>query len=161
MKEDQFWDIIAKIEGSDEPEEDIREHLEALSIEELIGYQRCFDQLVNQANSWELWGAAYLIEGGCSDDGFMDFRYGLIALGQDIFEAAVEDPDSLAEVDLINEISNELFGYAALEIFSEKTGEEMEFLEQYGGDPEGEDWDFDDEEETQRRLPRLFSIHGM
>ena len=32
---------------------------------------------------WDMWAAAYLIGGGCSDDGFIDFRAGLIAQGLD------------------------------------------------------------------------------
>ncbi|MFD6821443.1 DUF4240 domain-containing protein [Streptomyces sp. NPDC060085] len=41
--------------------------------------------------------AAYLIGGGCSNDSFMDFRAGLIALGRDWYEKATADPDSLAD----------------------------------------------------------------
>ncbi|MEV7233888.1 DUF4240 domain-containing protein [Streptomyces sp. NPDC051020] len=46
---------------------------------------------------WDVWAAAYLIGGGCSDDSFMDFRAGLIALGRDWYERAAACPDSLAE----------------------------------------------------------------
>jgi hypothetical protein len=38
-----------------------------------------------------------LIEGYISDDSFMDFRDGLILLGREAIEAAIADPDSLAE----------------------------------------------------------------
>lgn len=41
--------------------------------------------------------AAFLIEGYISDDSFMDFCDGLILLGREPFEAAIVDPDSLAE----------------------------------------------------------------
>lgn len=39
----------------------------------------------------------FLIEGYVRDDSFMDFRDGLILLGREPFEAAIADPDSLAE----------------------------------------------------------------
>lgn len=31
----------------------------------------------------DLWAAAYIIGGGCSDDSFIDFRAGLIAQGHE------------------------------------------------------------------------------
>jgi Protein of unknown function (DUF4240) len=49
---------------------------------------------------WGLWGAAYVIDGGCSDDGFDYFRAYLISRGRAVFEAAMADPDSLADADL-------------------------------------------------------------
>jgi hypothetical protein len=39
----------------------------------------------------------YLIGGGCSDDGFIDFRAGLIAQGRDWYERAAASPDDLAD----------------------------------------------------------------
>ena len=38
-------------------------------------------QLDERAYTWDLWGAAYVIEDGCSDDCFRDFRAYLISLG--------------------------------------------------------------------------------
>jgi hypothetical protein len=55
------------------------------------------DDLVDEAYRWDLWGAADLINRGCSDDGFQDFRGWLIAQGQDVYRNALEDPDSLAD----------------------------------------------------------------
>jgi hypothetical protein len=51
-----------------------------------------------------LWAAAYLIEGGC-DDGFMDFRAGLMLQGRTAFEAAVADPDSLAGLPVVQRMA--------------------------------------------------------
>ena len=45
----------------------------------------------------DLWAAAYLIGGGFSDDGFIDFRAGLIAQGRDWYNKAAAAPDSLAD----------------------------------------------------------------
>lgn len=92
--------------------------------------------------------------GRCSDDGFVDFRYGLIALGRRRFEQALADPDSLCAVDDI--ISNEAFGYAARNAYRRRTRQEMPpGATTQAADPAGESWDFDDEAENRRRLPRL------
>src|SRR5512139_441856 len=45
----------------------------------------------------DLWAAAYLINGGASDDGFDYFRGWLIAQGQAMFERAIADPDGLSD----------------------------------------------------------------
>ena len=59
---------------------------------------RGFQEATARANHWDLWGAAYLIHGVVSDDMFWDVRAGLVALGQEAFEAALADADSLASV---------------------------------------------------------------
>jgi hypothetical protein len=65
------------------------------------------------------------IGGGCSDDGFTDFRYGLISLGKNVYYKAIENPDSLVELGADIEIRNESFGYVAFEVYEEKSGTEM------------------------------------
>jgi len=40
-----------------------------------------FRRYLNKAYTWDLWGAAYLINGGCSDDGFEYFRRWLVSRG--------------------------------------------------------------------------------
>ncbi|HHQ6600568.1 TPA: DUF4240 domain-containing protein [Serratia fonticola] len=71
--------------------------LRQLSPEELIAFKKRFTELHNQAYRWDLWAAAYIMGGGCSDDGFMDFRDWLISRGQSVYEAALINPDTLAE----------------------------------------------------------------
>ncbi|MBA4369242.1 MAG: hypothetical protein C0403_16570, partial [Desulfobacterium sp.] len=115
MDTQKFWKIIEKIKDSEEPEEAIKNQLNGLTPEEIVSYQEHFDAFFEKAYRWDLWGAAYIIEGGCSDDGFMDFRYGLISKGKEVYETSLKNPDNLADFDLEDEISNELFGYSALE----------------------------------------------
>jgi len=44
----------------------------------------------------DLWGAAYLINGGCSDDAFEYFRGWLIVQGRGTYERIVADPPILS-----------------------------------------------------------------
>ena len=157
----QFWNIIEKVKDSEEAEEAIKSQLYDLTAEEIVSYQEHFDSFFENAYRWDLWGAAYIIEGGCSDDGFMDFRYGLISKGKEVYETSLNNPDNLADMDFEDEISNELFGYSALEVYEEKTGNEIprKIFEQQD-DPIGEEWDFDDEAENKKRLPRLSKKFG-
>lgn len=68
-----------------------------LSPEEIVGFADVLDALMARSYRNDLWGAAYVINGGCSDDGFDYFRGWLLAQGEQVFEAALRDPDSLAE----------------------------------------------------------------
>ena len=157
----QFWNIIENVKSSEEPEEAIKSQLNELTSEEIVSYQEHFDTLHERAYHWDLWGAAYIMEGGCSDDGFTDFRYGLISKGKDVYETVLTDPDSLADLDFGVEISNELFGYSALDVYEERTGNDMprKTFEQ-PEQPVGEEWDFDDMTENKNRLPKLFEKFG-
>jgi hypothetical protein len=160
MNRDEFWEVIesARAKNSAEPEEGLREELSSLSADQLASFQQHFDDLVDAAYRWDLWGAAYLIGGGCSDDGFIDFRYGLISLGRATYEAALASPDSLVTVE--DEISNESFGYVASELYEEMSGGDLERKSSGHSHPIGDEWDFDDDKENRRRLPKLHAKFG-
>lgn len=49
------------------------------------------------------WQAAYLINGGCSDDGFEYFRGWLLTQGREVFERAVALPDTLADLPVVQQ----------------------------------------------------------
>ncbi|TYB52801.1 DUF4240 domain-containing protein, partial [Nonomuraea sp. PA05] len=117
------------------------------------------------AHRADLWGAAYLINGGCSDDGFEYFRCWLVGQGREVYEAALDDPDSLAEygpvrgcvLDGSDECECEPFMYAPERAHMRVTGHELP--EGTGAHPElGGMWDFDDVGEMSRRYPRLSAL---
>jgi len=112
----------------------------------------------------DLWGAAYLINGGASDDGFYYFRCWLLGLGRDAYEAAVADPDSLADVvdpDDGDLHEAETYG-AARQAWMDVAGADEDDAYPEPREPEdlvGDEWDFDDEDEVRRRLPRLAAMY--
>src|SRR6516225_8209996 len=95
MTIDRFWSLIEAARGGETP---LSEALASLSLGELVAFDHHYQTLFRLAGTSDLWGAAYLIEGGCSDDCFIDFRYWLIAQGREVYEATVRNPDSLADV---------------------------------------------------------------
>lgn len=161
----QFWKIIGDACAGASDDEDflgrIDSYLRALKPEELLEFETHFNKMNAQAYSWNLWGAAYLMNGGCSDDGFDYFRAWLIAQGQETFETALEDPDSLAALADPEGELEELI-YLAGEAYEEKTGEEMPDSVFEGAEqPDlGQGWDFDDKTEMKKRYPRLFVKYG-
>lgn len=122
------------------------------------------------ANSYRnpLWAAAYVINGGCSDDGFDYFRGWLIAQGHEVYERVVADPDTLADLPVIcakspaaRPVECEDTLYIASRAYRAATGERLPrrtFAIRY---PELDlDWgfDFDDRAEITLRLPRLGAL---
>ena len=160
MELDDFWNLIDAAAGAGVRRDALAEQLANLSREDLIAFQAHFDRAFDAAYQWPLWGAAYLMQGGCSDDGFMDFRYGLISLGRSTYEAALIDPDSLADL-ADGEFADELYGYVALDIYEDHFDDDMPRDDVPPlGDPAGSVWDFDEDTENRERLPRLTAKYG-
>ena len=99
MNDDQFWQIIqtAKRAASDDDQqlELIAADLHAQGSDDSLDFQRIFDGFYYRSYRADLWGAAFIINGGSSDDGFDYFRGWLIAQGSAVFTATLEQPDSL------------------------------------------------------------------
>ena len=108
MNELKFWEIVGSVHGASGGDMDskcelIRDTISKLPAHEANAFAAVFDFKMDEAYSWPLWGAAYVINGGCSDDAFMDFRASLISRGRASFERAIADPDSLAGDDFDEE----------------------------------------------------------
>ena len=165
MDTSTFWEIIeassAGTDGDlDEQCEQLRELLSERPVEEIVKFQRIFDELHNRAYTWDLWGAAYVIGGGCSDDGFIDFRGWLIAKGQQAYESALADPNSLVDVvqPADEDCQFEPFQYVAGEVWCEKTGQDLGEFPRSGGnignEPTGAPWE-EEGDDLPQRFPKL------
>lgn len=97
MEEKQFWALINDMQDQDEPFEWLTHHLSNMADDEIADYEHHFQNMFTKSYTSNLWGAAYLIMGGCSDDLFDYFRGWLIAQGQEVFEATLQNPEFLAE----------------------------------------------------------------
>jgi hypothetical protein len=129
MPEQRFWALIgATTAFESDPERQLaalHAALRKLSIDEIEAYEAAFDAQMMRSYSWDLWGAAYVIDGGASDDGFEYFRCWLISKGQRIFDKVMADPDSLADIlapKIDGVLEFEEFAYVARKVWSEKAG---------------------------------------
>ncbi len=163
MDKDRFWALIERTVLSAGEDQEVQYTLlqaevAQLSDEELLGFARLYDGFRVQSYTWLVWGAAYLINGGCSDDGFEYFRAWLISRGQVVFEAALVDPDSLAdEVGVeFEEREFEDFLYLPQTVYRTRHDDWLQTGVKLPGAPEGEVWDFDKDEEMKKRYPRLW-----
>lgn len=99
MTQAEFWEHIEKARRADPfaHADRLEARLAKLRPADILAFQHLWNRYTSRAYSWALWGAAYLINGGCSDDGFTDFRSWLILRGKKVYEAALKNPDSLAD----------------------------------------------------------------
>jgi hypothetical protein len=145
MTSNQFWQIVDATRAATQEEqlEMFRQQLRRLAPEELIDFQRIFTERFFAAYNWDLWVVAWLCEGGlCSDDSFMDFRTWLISRGRAVYEAALQNPDSLTdEMRQTGHRAFELFSYGTGEIYGESAGENFPDLGvEHPKEPTGGDW---------------------
>lgn len=169
MDEQKFWELVesskASAEGSfDDHEEELAALLSQLPPDDILSFERIFLEKTIRAYSWDLWGAAYVINGGCSDDGFTDFRSWLISLGRERYERALRDPESLAEVKLgpdgEEDASFEGFAYVAATVYEKVTGKKIpDTGVAYPREPSGEPWEEDDAALAER-YPVLSAKYG-
>jgi hypothetical protein len=99
----EFWQLVEQTRsaaGNDtgRQSELLKDRLTRLSPQAIIEFEQTRRRLDRQAYTWRLWGAAGVIEDGCSDDCFRDFRAYVISLGRGPYERALRDPDSLASI---------------------------------------------------------------
>lgn len=154
MTIERFWEIIEQagqdIEEPDEQANNVTKILVTLEPEEIISFDRHFDSLHSAAYRWDVWAVAYIVNGGCSDDGFVYFRCWLIAQGKDFYEAVLRDPVKVAErVEDDEDVELEMLLYSASDAYKEKTGQEIpQQMSSPGvvssGEPQGEPWAEDD-----------------
>ena len=167
MEEKQFWSIIEahgtdSSGDADEQLDSVRNELLKLSPAEVQDFDRLFNQKRDDAYIWDLWGAAYLINGGCSDDAFHYFRAWLISQGRAVYYAAVANPDTLAGLTdpERDDYEFESLGYVALEVYEQLTGSEMPHDDiRAPSVAKGENWDFEDDDEVIRHLPKLGRVY--
>ena len=158
MDVDRFWQVVeaSRLQAgldTDARVESLRIVLSGLPAAELESFQRHYDEQIRRSYRWDLWGAAFVMNGGCSDDGFRYFRDWLISEGRETFEKALANPESLADLDRVELAELESYGYVALELYGKKASGGLDRdLSTEGAEPTGQPWK---EEDVDRLFPRL------
>lgn len=163
MTIDQYWDIVDRVHRASEGDMDAKcdllgEELRKLPAAEVKSFSEHFDDCDDKAYSWELWAAAYLIGGGCSDDTFSDFRASLISTGRETFEQVVSNPETLADMNLTEEAAfYEGYQYVVNDVYEELTGEMLMRTKPAPKEPSGLPWE---EDKVAEVYPRLAEKYG-
>jgi hypothetical protein len=182
---DEFWviveaartDVDDTVTGAGEVADALIDRLSGMTPARIVEFELALDEVTNDAYRLDLWAAAHIMNGGCSDDCFDHFRGWLVAQGRAVWDAALADPDSLADVvtaDAEDEsFAGETMLVAASRAYGRVAGSEERFWDTLerarAADPAADaqpqdlsgeefDFDFDDHEQMHARLPRLAAI---
>jgi hypothetical protein len=131
MNEESYWAIVDSslkaTQDQEEQEQFLLSALKKLTPQEMIGFHLTTAHLLNETYTSEMWCAGHIMNTGCSDDGFEDFRCWVISRGRAVYYSAKADADTLVSEYTAGreEYAFELFGYVAMEAFEETTGEDL------------------------------------
>jgi Protein of unknown function (DUF4240) len=162
MDETMFWRLVAETRagaGNDTGRQPglLEVRLRQLPAQQIAGFERIRRSLDRRLYTWDVWGAAYVIEDGCSDDCFRDFRGYVISLGRGPYETALRNPDALAPV--VNDAETgdwENADDVAPDAYQGVTDEDIPGdSSDLSGNPRGAPWDDDHVEALIQRYPRL------
>ena len=165
MQTVQFWQLIDQSRQQATAQNQthaqaLSEILNPLSVAEIIAFEHLFTRYFHEAYDWKLWAAAYLIHGGCSDDGFMDFRAWLIAQGETTYQNVLAHPDVLAEMiedeDDLYVLESQDIWSVAVNVYQDKTGSDNMPNDDeavFPTKPKGQTWE---EEDLAELLPNLY-----
>ncbi len=169
LDEQLFWSIVEKslenTNNQDDQERFLVKEIEKLTPKQMIGFRLRTDKLLYDTYNSEMWCAGYIMNGGCSDDGFEYFRNWVISRGKETFYSAKDNPDSLISefVEGNDFYEFEGFWYVALTAFKNKTGKELydyisdDFKTNEGNYPNFEfTWKEEEPESMKAICPNLF-----
>jgi hypothetical protein len=105
MDKNEFWELIhvSFQEGKMDTDRQIEiliDKLSNYSPEEILKFGSIYQVYDREAYKQKLWAAAYVMNGGCSDDCFDYFKGWLISRGEEPYLNALENPDSIADLDI-------------------------------------------------------------
>lgn len=174
MSEVEFWYMIHEARKVTKSTEELASHITATlskrNVESILGFDYWFSRFYYCSYTSALWCAAFIAKGGCDDDSFDYFRAWMIGQGQQVYEAAVRNPDSLLlplEVASTKEkTENESLLIASWKAYQVKTGKDtkafFDDLDKYEtdfGNLRGIkfDWQPDDPDSMRKVCPKLFA----
>jgi hypothetical protein len=165
MASDSFWKIIAtsKTNSSDDYEEqqlELEKELLKLTAIEILEFDNKFRTLRGEVYNWDFWAASYIINGGCSDDCFSDFRGWLIGQGKEIFENSRQNIEKLAELNETNDGDWEGLSYVPTDAYEKKTDGDMPNGIQENFEISGEEWD-EEGDDLKNKFPKLWAKFAM
>ena len=127
MTPNEFWAVIGRARQRATPNSEaamldaLYRELVKLPDQELFAWYDLQQSYMALAHTPKLFAAAVLINGGSSDDRFTDFTAWLVVQGKTVYESALANPDSLAQIDLpFDNAEWEFCGYIAGDAYEGK-----------------------------------------
>jgi hypothetical protein len=165
METERFWQIIevskSKSNGDYEKQQnELEKELLKLSGIEILEFDNKFRTLRGEIYSWDFWAAAYIINGGCSDDSFSDFRGWLIGQGKTIYNNAINDIETLSILKDTNDGDWEGLSYVPTDAYKKMTGRDIPEGIKENFEIAGEEWE-ENQNELKSKFPKLWKQFGI
>ncbi|MEP5254108.1 MAG: DUF4240 domain-containing protein [Winogradskyella arenosi] len=165
MDSQMFWEMISisKANSSGDYEQqqlELKKELLKRSATDILEFDNKFRTLRGEIYDWNFWAAAYIINGGCSDDCFSDFRGWLIGQGKAVFESAIQNVENLAELKDTNDGDWEGLSYVPFEAYEQKTGKDLPAGIRENFEITGEEWS-EDGDDLKNKFPKLWEKFGL
>lgn len=101
MNEQILWMLIqqTRVERSNTYKQSqlLIEILSEWSLPLILKFEKIYWDLMRRSFDADLWAAAYVLNDGCTQEDFLNFRNWLLLQGQATFRRTVEDPESIAD----------------------------------------------------------------
>jgi len=186
MDQDEFWTLIDQARQAGptrrEREEFLQRRLRPTLRADLLDFVQFLSGTREPANTYRLWRAADIMLDGASTDSFHYVQMWPVGLGRDAYEAAIADPDSLADVPEVRRLARlprpwadedspewESLEYVAVDVGDQRDdidGDIRDVVSTERGvqlrmdpDPADLEWRIDNAE-LRRRYPRLWVLFG-
>ncbi len=170
--EQMVWRILnhaaAKCRGDEElAVELVQSSLELLSKDDLALYAQTFERLRDRLIGGKLLGVLFLANGSMDDEDLLDFAAWVMMQGEEVYEAAVENPDSLASIlhdgrDDYGEHSGDMLARLPYTLYQEMTGEDLPVTTALfvSADAFDAEFDYSNEFIMEQNFPKLWDKLG-
>lgn len=166
MEWDEFWRVIAAAVRPDglDHRAALADELGRLKWFEVVVFQARLGAAVAAADTPDLRAAAALVQGDPSAGAFRDFRVWLVGRGEATYDAALADPDSLADVLAGDPADGAGLDAVAVRVYESQTGmsdfpQHLALATATLPPPPAADAGPFDEAEARRRFPKLSALY--
>ena len=103
MNEQIFWQLIDKARAANNSNFEtqcvtLTELLVPYATEDIIAFEHLLREKIEEASSWPIMAATFVVCSFISDDTYEDFRAWLVAQGKDNFYKILKDPNEICKV---------------------------------------------------------------
>ena len=97
MTREEFWQLIEESRNQTDQASWLEAELRASGKKVILAFEDNLRRVMLDASNFRILAANFVLTSYVSDDGFEDFRAWLVQQGQKHFEAALADPESIAD----------------------------------------------------------------
>lgn len=168
MTEAIFWELIDEARSAPNSNFEtqcvtLTELLTEHSKEDIIAFEHMLREKIEEASSFRMMAATFLVCSFISDDTYEDFRAWLVGQGKNDFNKAIRNPDDIADMlskHEARELGGEFMLFVAVNAYLEKTeSDDDEAFYQLIEHPDEKEivqqWP-ESKNEYRKMLPRLF-----